>query len=159
MLIQMQRAAAVTTDNGMSTVEKTLDTKRSLAIQSMISQLQSENAEVEKARRVLLTLRDSAQVETPALNSSSGSDTQELINSNKDLLKNAINYISNNRENIDETTLSKLNVQLNFDISGSTTDPITSLQALSREQLASAYDTLITCLTQREKLIEKRLKS
>lgn len=109
MLLEIQRVGTYQTEGETAAIQNSLDKKRVLSLQSMISQLQSENAEVEKARRVLLNLRDSAEVETPALNSSTGSDTQEMINANKDLLKNAINYISKNRENIDEVTLSKLN--------------------------------------------------
>lgn len=87
--MQIQSIAGFSTEPEQSTsdiIEKGLDNRKALSIQSMISQLQVENAEITKARRVLLSLRDSAEVETPALHSSTGSDTQELISANKDVL-------------------------------------------------------------------------
>lgn len=41
---------------------------------------------------------------------------------------------------------------------GHAVDPIEKLQQLSRKELAFAYDTLIVGLTQREALVEKRIK-
>jgi len=95
-------------------IEKALDSQRKEAMQSMVSQLQSENAEVTKAKRVLLFLRDSAQEEVPALGNKLDAELKDQITQNRDVLKNAIGYISKNRQAIDEVTLSKLNDSLNL---------------------------------------------
>lgn len=123
----------------------------------MLSQLQSEGVEVSKAKSTLLKLKDYASVENPGLNAAS-KDLTDQIAQNKDLIRNAINYLQSNRENIDETTLGKLNSTLNAKATGETTDPIEALQSLSRKELAQAYDVLLNLLNQREELIENRIK-
>ena len=106
-------------------------------------------------------MRDQAVDEgTPALRSNSElKDIQEEISRNQDLIRKTINYVDKNREAIDEVTLGHLNERLNFKNTGKTSDPIQDLQKLSRQELAFAYDTLLTCLEQRATLIENRLKS
>ena len=124
-----------------------LDGQRQLSIQSMLAQLQSEGAEVGKAKSILNQLKTYVASETPALGSSA-QDIQEQILQNKDLLRNAISYITNNREAIDEVTLGSLNEALNVELTKDkvAVDPIEKLQALSRSQLAYAYDALLGCL-------------
>ena len=70
-------------------------------------------------------------------------------------MTNTLSYLKQNRENLDEITLGKLNSQLT---ENGEADPIQQLQTLSRTELAYAYDTLIECLNQRESLIELRIK-
>ena len=72
-------------------------------------------------------------------------------------IKEIISYLKQNREALDEATLGELNRQMIFD-AGHAVDPIEKLQQLSRKELAFAYDTLIVGLTQREALVEKRIK-
>jgi hypothetical protein len=45
-----------------------------------------------------------------------------------------------------------------LDTTGETTDPIDRLLSLQRQELSTAYDVLLSCLEQREGVIEKRIK-
>lgn len=83
---------------------------------------------------------------------------QQSIVQNKGLLKDSISYINNNRSNINEQTLEVLNQKLLLDKTGTDTDPIHRLLNLSQSELAQAYDSLVSALNQREKLIEQRIK-
>jgi hypothetical protein len=138
-----------------------LDEKRHLGIQSMIVQLQSESAQVTKAKSTLLKLRGYAAEESssPALDTVSKEDLNKQILDNKEILKNTISYLRQNREAIDEATLAKLNFTLALQNTGSAQDPIDRLISLSRKELSLAYDILLTCLSQRETVIEQRIKS
>jgi hypothetical protein len=74
------------------------------------------------------------------------------------LLKNTISYLRQNRDAIDEKSLAKLNSALALDSTGEATDPIDRLLSLQRAELSTAYDVLLSCLEQREGVIEKRIK-
>lgn len=123
----------------------------------MLFQLQSETAEVSKARQVLLTLRDGAQTES--LGAKDFDEMKRQIIENKEVLKNSIAYIRKNRTNINEKTLESLNEKLLINQTGSSVDPIQHLLALHRNELAQAYDSLIQALNQRELLIKDRIKT
>lgn len=75
----------------------------------------------------------------------------------KKIFENAVRYITNNRQEIDDTTLDMLNKSI-LKRSGEQLDPLENLMHLSRSELATAYDYLISTLSQREYLIEKRIK-
>jgi Arc/MetJ-type ribon-helix-helix transcriptional regulator len=129
----------------------------------MITSLQSESAEVFKARKVLQSLKDSAEESVPSLQTGNArKDNFEVeLQSNSEVIRNAILYVNKNREAIDEVTLGHLNEKLAQKVQNGNTpvDPIESLMALSRSELAYAYDALLSCLEQREKEIEHRIKS
>ncbi len=74
------------------------------------------------------------------------------------MLKNTISYLRQNRDAIDEKSLAKLNTALALDSTGEATDPIDRLLSLQRAELSTAYDVLLSCLEQREGVIEKRIK-
>ena len=74
------------------------------------------------------------------------------------MLKNTISYLRQNRDAIDEKSLAKLNSALALDSTGEATDPIDRLLSLQRAELSTAYDVLLSCLEQREGVIEKRIK-
>lgn len=74
----------------------------------MITQLQAEGVQVTKAKSTLIKLKDyvSADEAIPGLEASTSSrDVTAQLTENKDLLKNTLNYLRQNREAIDETTL------------------------------------------------------
>jgi hypothetical protein len=52
---------------------------------------------------------------------------------------------------VDEGLLERLNSQLLLNNTGDSADPIERLMALSRQELAKAYDSLISVLSQRER--------
>lgn len=137
-----------------------LDHQRVHSIQKLINQLQAETAGVSKAKTVLIRLRDQAHDDTPALRTKDGlKEMHEELAKNRDLIKDSINYVNKNREAIDDATLARLNERILLKETGSAVDPIQSLQALSRQELAYAYDALLDCIQQREGLIEQRLKA
>lgn len=94
----------------------------------------------------------------PAIEGASKSDLNALILQNKDLIKNTISYLRQNRDAIDEKSLAKLNTALAIEKTGEATDPIDRLLSLQRSELSTAYDVLLICLQQREGIIEQRIK-
>ena len=106
-------------------------------------------------------MRDQAHEETPSLKTQDGGlkDIHEELAKNRDLIKDSINYVNKNREAIDDSTLARLNERILIKETGSKVDPIQTLQALSRQELAYAYDALLDCIQQRESLVESRLKA
>jgi DNA-binding transcriptional MerR regulator len=74
------------------------------------------------------------------------------------LLKNTISYLRQNRDAIDDKSLAKLNTALALTTLGDSVDPIDRLLSLQRAELSTAYDTLLSCLEQRETVIEQRIK-
>ena len=109
--IMLQYQPSETQETGSAKFNDILDGQRQLSIQSMIAQLQSEGAEVNKAKTILSQLKSYVASETPAI--SNVTNSQEQILENKDVLRNAFNYINKNREAIDEVTLGSLNDALN----------------------------------------------
>jgi hypothetical protein len=124
----------------------------------MINQLQSESAQVSKAKNTLVKLRGFTSEAAPSLEGTSKADLNAQILKNKDLLKNTILYLRQNRDAIDESSLAKLNSTLALSATGKATDPIDTLLSLQRDELSSAYDVLLQCLHQREGIIERRIK-
>ena len=123
----------------------------------MITQLQSESAQVTKAKSTLQKLKGYTE-DLPAIEGASKSDLNALILQNKDLIKNTISYLRQNRDAIDEKSLAKLNTALAIEKTGEAIDPIERLLSLQRSELSTAYDVLLICLQQREGIIEQRIK-
>lgn len=82
----------------------------------------------------------------------------DMLDKHRGSIKEIISYLNKNREALDEATLGELNRQMILDAAGHEIDPIQKLQHLSRKELAFAYDSLILGLTQREALVERRIK-
>ena len=88
-----------------------------------------------------------AEESSPALEQYvTSKDLSQQILSNKDLLKNTISYLRQNREAIDVDSLAKLNKSLTLNVTGDSVDPIERLLSLQRRELSGAYDILLSCL-------------
>ena len=144
-------------------LDSTLSSRRMDSVLKMITQLQSEEKQVQDAKTVISNLRSTIEIgaepqpegEVPGLQTQeSGKDWKKNLENHKDTLAQTFNYLRINRS-VDDFKESQFTQEEAQSVYGQ--DPIQQLQSLSQRELAYSYDTLLTQLEIRERLIKTRI--